>query len=173
MTFQNFISRLNWRQVLIHFVAFWFFIYAFQTLSHLYDIKLIDTVRQSNQHDTIKNLSDRGTTTSDLTYFLFWTGISGFIGLLVAFIISLTLSIKRRWFWVNSLITFIVIYALYRFNLLGWAYLKTIFWYPGQTFSNTTVEFLINGLILLLVGLLIFFLKRPNQFIASKKLATA
>ena len=172
MTLQNFIAKINWRQILIHFVAFWFFIHAFQTLSYLYDTKLVNTVRQSNAQDNIKTLGDNGTTTSDLTYVVIWTSVSGFIGLLAAFIISLTISIKRHWFWINALLAFILTYILYRFDLLGWKFLKQIFWYLGQQFNNPTIEFLFNGIILLTIGFLIFFLRRPNQFIENKKLAT-
>ena len=171
MTLQNFIEKINWRQILIHFVAFWFFIHAFQTLSYLYNPSLVDTVRQSNGQDTIKTLSENGTTATDIVYFQLWTSISGFIGLLVAFFLSLGISIKRHWFWVNSFIAFIVTYILYRYHILGWTYLKNIFLYPGQIFNNSTVEFLFNGSILLAIGLLIFLLKRPNQFIENNKLA--
>jgi len=172
MKLQNFIAKINWRQIFIHFVAFWFFIHAFQTLSYLYDTKMVDTVSQSNGQDTIKNLDDNGTTASDLTYFVLWTSVSGFIGLLFAFIVSLTISIKRHWFWINSLIAFILTYILYRFDLLGWTYLKQFFWYVGQQFTNSTIEFLVNGIILLTIGFLIFLLRRPNQFIENKKLTT-
>ena len=158
--------------MLTHFVAFCFFIYAFQTLSFLYDTKLVDTVRHSNEQEIIKTLNENGTTASDLVYFSKWTGTSGFIGLLVAFIISLIISFRRHWFWVNSLFAFIVTYLLYRFDLLGWTFLKKIFWYPGQLFRKSTIEFLLNGIILLTIGLLIFFLKRPNQFIEKNKIAT-
>jgi hypothetical protein len=172
MTPQTFISRLNWRQVLLHFVAFWFFIHAFQILSYLYDTKLLDTVRQSNGQVTTKILVDSGTNATGITYFLLWTSVSRLIGLLVAFIISLIISFKRHWFWINALIAFILTYILYRFDLLGWIYLKPFFLYLGQKFSNSTVEFLVNGIILLTIGLLIFFLQRSNPFIKNKKLAT-
>lgn len=172
MTFQNFISRLNWRQVLLHFVAFWFFIHAFQTLSYLYDTALIDTVRNSKGQVTEQMLAESGLNAADLTYFVFWTGISGFIGLLLAFIISLTISIRRGWFWANALTTFILTYLFYRYNLLGWTFLKRIFWYFGLQFNNATVEFIFNGTVLIAIGLLIFFLRRPIQFIENKRLET-
>ncbi|RXK62076.1 hypothetical protein ESA94_03430 [Lacibacter luteus] len=172
MTLQNFIAKINWRQILIHFVAFWFFIHAFQTLSFLYNTNLVDIVRHSNGQDTVNVLTNNGTTASDLVYFQLWTSVSGFIGLLVAFIVSLVISIKRHWFWVNSLIAFIATYFLYRYDILGWTYLKKIFWFVGQKFNNTTIEFLFNGIVLLTIGLLIFLLKRPNQFIENNKLAT-
>ncbi len=172
MTFQNFIARLNWRQILLHFIAFWFFIHAFQTLSYLYDTKLIDAVRQSNGQLNNQTLIDNNIEASDLTYFVLWTSVSGFVGLLVAFIISLAISIKRHWFWINALIAFLLTYILYRFNLLGWTYVKQFFWYLGQKFNNSTIEFLFNGLILLIIGVLIFFLRRPNRFIENNKLMT-
>ncbi len=171
MTLQNFIARLNWRQVLLHSLAFWFFIYAFQTLSYLYDTKLVDIVRSDGQL-TDKALIDNGIEMADLTYFVLWTNVSGFIGLLVAFIFSLIISIRNHWFWINSLIAFIVVYLLYKFELMGWTYLKHIFWYPGKMFNITKVEFLFNGIVLLTIGLLIFFLKQSNRFIENRKLAT-
>lgn len=156
----------------MHFIAFWFFIHAFQTLSYLYDTKLVDTVRQSNGQLNSQILVDNKIEASDLTYFVLWTSVSGFLGLLVAFIISLTISIKRHWFWVNALLAFILTYILYRFNLLGWTYLKQIFLYVGQKFNNSAIEFLFNGIILLIIGFLIFFLRRPNRFIENNKLVT-
>lgn len=173
MTHQNFISRLNWRQILTHFLAFWFFIHAFETFSYLYNTRLLEIVRHSNSQDLNQKLVDNNVSTADLTYFVVWTNISGFIGLIVAFVISLAISFKRHWFWLNSLVVLIVTYVLYKFDLLGWTYLKKFFWRFGQTFSDIKIEFIVNGALLLVVGLLIFFLKRPNTFIENRKLATA
>lgn len=164
----RFISRINWRQILVHFVAFWFFIYAFQTLSYLYDTKLVDTIRYSNSQDSIKTLTDNGTTTSNLVFLQLYVNISGLIGLLIAFMISLAISIKKHWLWINPLIAFALMYTLYRFDLLGWTYLKQTFWFLGQRFRNSTAEFLLNGTILLTIGLLIFLLKHPNRFIEKQ-----
>jgi hypothetical protein len=172
MTLENFKSKLNWRQILIHFVASWFFIHAFHTLSYLYDTKVIDVVRQSNGKADYDFLIDSGVEASDLTYFLVWTSISEFIGLVVAFLISLAISIRRRLFWVNALLAFIIASLLYRWNLLGWTYLKQFYWYLGQTFNSSTVEYLFYGIALLTIGLLIFFLKRSNEFIENGKVAT-
>jgi hypothetical protein len=169
MTLQTFISRLNWRLVLLHLVAFWFFIYAFKTFSYLYDIKLLDAFRYSKGDLTSKEFVEKGFEASDLTYFMLWTSVSGFIGLLVGFIISVTLSIKRHWFWINSLLAFIAMYLLYRFDLLGWTYFKKLFGYLGQKLNNSTAEFLLNGCILLTIGILLLFLKGPTKFIESTK----
>jgi hypothetical protein len=161
--------KLNWRQIVLHFIAFCFFYYSFRTFSFLYDTKIIDTFRQSNQ-DINEALRDQTTTTTELAYFTLWTGIAGTIGILFAFIISLIISIKRKWLWLNSVIILIATFLLARLDLLGWDYLKKFLWFPGHFIPNTIIEFIVNGTILLIVGVLIFFLKAINQFIEEQKL---
>ena len=173
MTTRNFISRLNWRQILIHFIATWFFVFAFQTLFYLNDIKLIDIIRQSGQENITKALNANGTSTSDLLNFTRLIGVGSTVGLLVAFIISLTISIKRHWFWVNSVIVLVATYFLNWFGLLGWTSLKQIFLTPGQIFANTILEFLVNAIFLLTLGLLMFFLRRPTEFIDRNNVGIA
>ena len=166
MTLHKFIARLNWRQVVIHFIATWFFMYSFQTLAVLYDTNLVDIFRQTGKGNLTKAFNENKISASDLTYFTIWTSFSNTIGLLVGFGISLTISIKRKWFWFNSFLVFVLLYLLSWFNLLGWTYLKKIFITPGEVFDNTTLEFLTNGLLLLTLGLLTFFLAKTNKFIA-------
>jgi hypothetical protein len=168
MTLSDFIAKINWRQIVVHFVACCFFIFAFTTLSYLYDTKIVDIVRQSNFNfdEAIKN---KDVTALDFAYFAIWTSTSGTVGLLAAFLISLIISIKRRWFWVNSLIVLLTIYFLMWVTDFGWSYLRKYFWAPGQLFSNTTTEFIINGILLIAIGLIFFFANRTNQFIKQGK----
>ena len=168
MTLSNFIARLNWRQIVIHFVACCFFIFGYTTLSYLFDIKIVEIARHANL-DFDEAVKNNKLTASNLTYFVLWTSISGTIGLLVAFLISLIISIKRRWFWVNSLIVFFTIYLLMWVTDFGWSYLRKYFWAPGQLYSNTTTEFIINGILLIGIGLLLFFANWSNQFIKQNK----
>ena len=173
MTLHKFIARLNWRQVAIHFIATWFFMFSFQTLAILHDTNIVDVVRQPGKDNLTKALNENKITTYDLTYFTVWTSLANSIGLLVAFGISLTISIKRKWFWFNSFLVLVLINILGRFDLLGWNYLKKIFLTPGEIFRNIKMEFLTNGLILLTLGLFTFFLARTNKFIALGNRATA
>ena len=172
MTLHKFIARLNWRHVAIHFIATWFFMYSFQTLAVLHDINLVDIFRQSGKDSLMNAMKENKISGSDLTYFTVWTSLANTIGLLVAFGISLTISIKRKWFWFNSFLVLVVVLILGRFDLLGWKYLKEIFLKPGEIFSTTTLEFLVNGLIILTLGLLTFFLAKTNKFIAKGNRAT-
>ena len=169
MTFSNFISRLSWRQILLHSIAFWFFIHAFETFSYLKDTKLIELYRHSNEQITETTLEKNGMSVSNMSDLLIGASVAGFIGLGVSFIISLAISIKRHWLWVNSMIALLIMFIPVRFGYLHWHYLKEIFWAPGQIFNNTKIEFILNGIILLTIGLLIFFWRLSNRFIRNNK----
>ena len=173
MTVNNFISRLNWRQILLHSIAFWFFIHAFETFSYLTDRKLIELFRHSNQNITRTVLEENGLSASNISDLLFNVTIAGFIGLAVAVIISLAISIKLHWLWVNSLVALLIMIITFNLGFLNWNYLREVFWIPGQMFSNTTIDFLLNGFILLTIGLLIFFWRLPKRFIENNKLVKA
>ncbi|WP_460554679.1 hypothetical protein [Ferruginibacter profundus] len=158
--------KLNWRQVLIHFIAAWFFMYSFHTLAVLHNTNLIDILRHSDKGDLTNALSKNQVSSIEVSYFVVWTSIGNTLGFLVAFIISLIISIKRKWFWFNSIIVFVLVCILSRFELLGWDFLKNIFLTPGEIFGNITLEYLTNGIILLTLGLLTFFLSKTTKFIA-------
>lgn len=158
MKYPNLISRFNWRLMLIHFIAMWFFMYAFFILCRLHDLNAYEVFTkkwQQNSFDVKRYMSE-----------IYWLYGSPYVGLLVAFIISLFISIKKKWFWLNSVIVFLIVYLLRRFDIDGWHYLKYIFLSPGDLFDQYSAgEYLVNGLPLLAIGLFLFFSKRINKFI--------
>lgn len=164
----KFIHKLNWRLILIHFIAAWFFMHFFQTLAFLSDIELVDMIKNKAESDFVSTIKKNDVCSSRLLYLSISISLGNTVGLLVAFIISLIICIKRKWFWLNSLIVFISAYTLSWFNLLGWTYLKNIFLSAGELFNNTTTQVLINSLILLTLGLLFFFFPALNRFITKR-----
>jgi hypothetical protein len=91
-------------------------------------------------------------------------GIIRSIGILFAFMISLIISNKEKWFWGNSVIVFLIALLLSGFNLLGWSWLT-----PGQIFENNPVlYFSINSAVLFLLGCFTFFSGKAIRFINKK-----
>ena len=168
MTFHNFLSKLNWRLVLIHFIACWFFMYAFSELFILRDFKFIMSLRDIK---SARNLGTHKFLPGDMERLVsvaLWMSYSYCLGLLTALIISLLLSYKKRWHLLNSLIAFIIAFITWRFHISSWQYLKTIFLAPGRLFSDYTPwYYLANGLVMLFLGSLLFFLKISIDFINS------
>jgi hypothetical protein len=165
MALSNFTSKLNGRLIVVHLIGCWFFIYSFFILSYLHDREFLLSFLNYTEYGT-RLPQNWHFDASKLTIFLLWNGSSKAIGLLTAFLISITIVIKKRWYWVNSLIVFSVAILLLRYNLFGWDYLKYIFLTPGSLFKEYSIGyFLTNGLVMFAIGLLLLFLKPVQQFI--------
>jgi hypothetical protein len=168
----NFLSKLNWRLIVVHFAACWLFIYAFELFSYLHDVTFWTTVL-NHSRTWLENWKNWNFDASRLTLNLYWLYLSGFVGFLVAFSISLTISIRRHWHWINAIIVFVIICILGKFDLLGWPYLKSIFLAPGSPFSYSSLWYsLINGSVMLTIGLLLFFSRKSVRFVNPATLAT-
>ncbi|WP_426668824.1 hypothetical protein ACPPVU_21655 [Mucilaginibacter sp. McL0603] len=159
MALSNILSKLNWRLMVIHFIACWFFIYAFQQLSVLHDPEFFKEVRNIRSSAVQRRIF----------YNAIWFSFSADAGLLTGFIISLVLSIKHKWYWLNSVIAFVLIALLKWFDLLGWDYLKHIFLKLGLLFKSNAEYFLANGLVMLVIGLCLFFMRWSIRFINGDK----
>ncbi len=171
MTLQTFIAKLNWRLVLIHFIATWLIVHSFPLLAKLYDIELYENlwIIIGDDKEKIKGLFNNDVYLRSFQYF-YLTEATWIIGLLTSLIISLVIAKKKKWFWVNSLIVFVLMFILMRWNISGWQYLKIIFLTPGEIFKNNFLMLLTNGLILLGLGLFVFYNKRFRSFIDGGKI---
>ena len=165
MPFSNFTSKLNGRLIVIHLIACWFFIYSFLMFSYLHDHEFLQLVL-NHPKNWFKDPQIRHFNASAIFIDALWISLSKPIGLLTGFLISLTIVIKKKWYWVNSLIVFLVAILLLRYHLFGWHYLSYVFMAPGSLFKEYSIwYFLTNGLVMLAIGMLILFLKQVQQFI--------
>jgi hypothetical protein len=162
------LKRLNWKLILLHFVATWFFIHSFYILSYLHDIEFTEFIMKNRNE--IPVFEEIPFDTKRMSNFFMITGVSKFIGLLIAFIISLSISFYRKWFWLNSVFVLIITFVFFKLDLLFWDYLKVIFRIIGGFMPNIILDFLVDGLIMLFLGLLILFSKKINQIIEFERI---
>ncbi len=154
---KSFLSNLNTRLMIIHFIAFWFFVHAFFTLAFLHDYSFLHLPL-----DRMLLLNDEGRIKMDKEFIR----QAGNIGLLAAYLISWGISSKRNWHWVNSVIIFLLVFGLYNTGYLGWKQLHSIFQAAGKLFPSDSVgEYLTNGLIMLGLGLVILFARGKMRYI--------
>jgi len=165
---------LNWRQILIHFLAIWLIMYSFKLSSYFINIRIFKMIIPGNKPDLIQGFLAGTVSWEEIKTYIYLTSSFWFYGLLLGLLISLIVSIKRRWFWVNTIISSCGVYFIYRmpevfFNYrmsfdkkysAGWHttiypnYITpSIFWY-------TTV-----AVLCLAAALFLFFSKRINKFI--------
>lgn len=162
------LKRLNWKLILVHFIATWLFIHSFYILSYLHDIEFTEFIMKNRNQTPV--FDEIPFDSKRMNNFFMVTGISKFIGLLVAFIISLSISFYKKWFWLNSVLVLLITYTFFRLDFLLWDYLKVIFRFIGGFMPNITLDFLVDGLIMLFLGLLIFFSKKINQIIKFERI---
>jgi len=153
-------SKINVRLMVIHFVAFWLFIYGFQTLAFLHDFNFLIFLPVEAR------INDVPRTNLDMKI----VAQAALVGAIVAYIISWRISLKRNWFWLNSVFIFVLIYVLKIYDLLGWNQLQKVFLLPGSIFRlNTRTYYVSNGAIMLAIGCFLLFSGRVKKFIDGKR----
>ena len=150
-------KSLNARLILIHLVAFWLFFYAFQSLGFLHDHGFFNPA-----FDRVNRVTFPERYNADKTF----VEQAGNLGLLLAYIISWFICSKRGWHWINGVIVFIIAFALGNANWFGWDHLYKIFLTPGRIFPIGSIwRYWTDGLIMLLLGSLLFFLGVIKRYI--------
>jgi hypothetical protein len=163
----QFISRLNWRLIVVHLAACWLFINAFWMFSYLHDPELIAFVRDhrppvgvDHKHNDayLKEFDRFGS--GRITYTLIWAAYGEMA--------ALFLVIKKHWYWLNSLIVFaaFILFGLLKVEI--WRYVGSVFSTPGRLFKAESIGYLlVNGLVMLGLGVLLFFSNKIIAFINS------
>lgn len=154
---KSFLSKLNIRLLIIHFIAYWLFVYGFDTLGSLYDFKflyysnayLVSVVAKQRFNDDILIIN------------LFGTG-----GLVIAYIISWQLSVKKDWFWANAVIILLLAFFLKSHDYLAWNSMKSIFLAPGNLiFNNSMPGVIVNAVIMIALGCFLLLKKQIIDYI--------
>ena len=140
--------------------ACWFIFHAFYILSILRELPLFNAITHNSNTTSFGSES--------ITNAFLWITLGGYIGILTTLAISLFISKYRRWYWVNSLLAFLLAYLLCRFDFT-WHYLKIIFLTPGDLFHTLMWKLITNGSIMLAIGLLLLFLNGVARFIDGRK----
>ncbi len=124
---------------------------------------------ENGVQNVMRNTDKYEITLSDIWDFSFTITISQLIGIFIAFIISIIISIKNKWSIANSFIVLMLSFTLNRFDLLGWTYIKD-YLFLGKYISNLKLSFFIMGSFLLIIGLIIFLSNFLNSKIEKQKI---
>lgn len=157
MSLSNFISKLNWLLILVHVLACWFVRYA---LVELADYSLF--YQPSNVLDGPEWIYG-----SRLWEVVRYTAPA------ITFILSSLVSHKQKWYWMNSLLVFLITFIICQNDLLMWYELRVFFGLITLDIDSVSIRHFIQGLIMLGIALCLFFLKSIVKFIDGDKQARA
>ena len=139
--------------------------YSFKLSSYLTNIRIFKMIIPGNKPDLIQGFRAGTVSWEEVKTYIYLTSSFWFYGLLVGFVISLIVSIKRRWFWVNTIIPSCAVFFIYRMPFernysAGWHTTFHSDKIPPSIFWYTTA-----AVLCLAAALFLFFSKRMNKFI--------
>ena len=134
---------------------------SFNILAFLINVPLFEKIIYKNSNTSI----DPNLMQTDVLSFAYTTAIIGTVGLIVAFIISLVISLKNKWGWLNSVVVLITIYLIGFLGILGEIIKGITFTIFNKISNNISLVLFALGLILILISLTLFFSKTLKRFI--------
>lgn len=157
------LQKLNWRLILIHFLAFVLFAIAFKELTYLHDYKYMQTVLDAMQNKKCCMSFDA----DRLAWYNTLPALLELGGLLIAFIASLGIDLYKKYPSLNSILSFFIAFFSLRYvNELPVSFYIT---YPFH-FAPAMVAIFCAGCILLLLGIFLLFSDYVSRFIDDRKL---
>ncbi|HVV56660.1 MAG TPA: hypothetical protein VHC47_15100 [Mucilaginibacter sp.] len=137
-------------------------------LGYLYDYKFLELVVH-HKFDEIERLYKNQDTSLRLSMDSFYPAFCELGGILICFIISLVLSIKNKWLWLNSLIVLIAEFGSFCIDRFYWSSVKSFFMFPGIPFKSDWGFNFTGGMFMIAIGMTLFFWKRIIRFIDGTK----
>jgi hypothetical protein len=168
MALSNFLSKLNWRLILTHIVACWFIYHALNQLGYLYDYKFLEFMVDRRNYFTKAASLFPENAYHRLSMDLFYAALAGLVGILIASVISLVLSVRNKWLWLNSMLVFLLGIGSFLIDRFYWKHVKVAFMFLGIPFKSDWWFNFIGGVFMLAVGLYLFFGKKIIRFIDDK-----
>ena len=170
MKFRIILNKIEWRKVLIYLIAIWLFSEALQTFFYFSNVHFLKSIIVARKNGlTEKNLITESNGIEFLNFYYYST-VGSIIGFFTGFLISLLLSIKQKWAWLNSILSLAISYILSWIGLIKSYFLKSIVLFPGIIFKNNiSLTISINASILLFLGIFAFFLSRINTQVPNPK----
>lgn len=154
-------KHLNFRQIIIHFIAIWFVSFSLRLLTLTYNVRLIELF---TLYGSKLDLQKHQVTAAEMTRFQWYSILSVYAGIICSLIASLYTSSKNGRGRAGSYIvfgSFIIINRLVSFKFHRIGNITPI----SSYLPSLTITLIVCGLLFLGIGLFLFFSTRVNRFI--------
>jgi hypothetical protein len=158
-------KKINFLQITIHFFAAYCCIILFRTITWIYNISTLEIVYKNGVENVIKDFTHYGINALDAWSLTAIPKMATLIGLLIAIIISLIVSFKKKWSLINSLIVFIICFGVNYFQFPIFNYLKK---FQPIYLDYILLQLIITFIIFFGLGTFLFFSKSTINLIDKK-----
>ena len=175
---KSLLRKLNWRLIVVHFLAIWLCMDAFRIFANLYDYRFLHILHYTfvTLHSSPKAMQNLHLKYPDtqfgarLAENMFRMALLQLVGLIGAFLISLAVTLKMRWFGLNSVLAFIAGVALFIGKRVIYGKITPIYYisyiqyiFPNKL--NSIWGFGTTALIALILAILLLFSPFTIRFI--------
>jgi len=170
--------KLNWRLILIHFLAIWLFMDAFRIFANLYDYRFLHIphytfVTLNSSPKAMQNLRRAYPDTqfgTRLAQNMLRMALLQLVGLIGGFLISLAVTLKMRWFALNSVLAFLAGLIIFAGKRVIYGKVTPIYYisyiqylFPNKL--NSIWGYAATAAIALIIGILLLFFPFIFKFI--------
>lgn len=157
--------KLNFLQILFHFIATYCCIFLFRTLHWINNIRVLEITEKHSLENIQNDFSNYGITAKDIFNLTAFPPIATLIGMLLGIGISLFISIKKKWPLINSLVIFILCFSFNYFDLPIFNYLQTL--YPLTLTKSLFLQLITLCVLFVSIAMFLFFSKIIKNYIES------
>lgn len=159
-------QKINYFQIALHLIATWLLILALYSFSGLYNMRCLEITQQNGVGKIVQNAKKYGLNAQDLGDITIARGISIIAGILIGCAISVIVSVRNKWSLINCLIVFLLSILISRLGLFDPVMRQIIS--PENIIYDLQNKYIIQGVLLLVVGILLFSLKKINNLIEKQ-----
>lgn len=152
------IWKFNWRLIVLHIVATFLLVLSMEQLSRLTAIQLVNLVDkygdQAPQH--VKSFMD---IPRQLGQFYLWRAILMLSSFIVVFILSIIISARNRFSFLNAFVVLIASFLASRYGLFFNSYTRSVCFFPGSLVAerHLLMSYIINGTYLLTLSFILLY----------------
>lgn len=171
MRYFKFLYRINPPCIAAHFIATCFLVLASQQFLIFVDFELVSIVQKNGTRKALEILDKCQDLQDRIQNFSFWTSASPYIAILIAFVVSLMVTIKNKLFWLNSVIVLIIAYTCVRSGVFISAPLIKAVSFFSKILSPFPFlyKIIISGSVFICIGVYLFLSKKVIQIISKKE----
>lgn len=159
------IRQINWRYLATNIIASWFMLASTEILSLLSNKKILRIADTPTEVTIQQRITDAGVSMEEISDYLYYQALSGFVGLVLGMLISIFVCYRIGARWVNPLLLIVCWFILNWFLRPG-NFFKSLVYYPGQLGNNASQRAIIQGSLLILIAIIMFF---TPTFLRSRK----
>ncbi len=161
-------KSINWAQIFVHLFASLFLFVGFKRLAVLVDFPIYEALVHYQTTGTplsTYKYHGTGSVALYLIYLRWWTYIAGCLGLITGFIISRKISARLGINRINSVVILIVSFVLFSIKNVRRTFFINKIYLPRSVYPNLLTETIVDGLLLIIIGLMIFYFKGFQRLI--------